>query len=202
MFRPKHFFSKFQYLLALDQRVGTFVPHDKAIKRSMRLLSVSGFSGPSIFSSSLTTSRNSASASRYLDWSVATAPSAAELSVFHDPPGRISEFALRSRREAIFQRHQDGLPLQVRRSRSHTGRPPILAGYAGDQSASQPRLNVLLPEQIRLIFAPTNRLTSGLGLYQRSSLEWLVEPRPLLLRTSAPPRRNPCRDKLHMLAHN
>src|SRR5438477_4203075 len=85
---------------------------------------------------------------------------------------------------------------------SHTGRPPIPAGHAGDPSASQPRLNVLWPERIRVIFALTERITSGLGSRRRSSLEWLVQPGPLLLRTSAPPRSNPCRDILHMLAHN
>src|SRR5258707_739045 len=84
---------------------------------------------------------------------------------------------------------------------SHTGRPPILAGHVGDLSASQPRLNVLWPERIRAILAPTERLTSGLGSRRRSSLEWLVQPGPLLLRTSALPRRNPCGDTLRILAH-
>src|SRR5262249_1357468 len=83
---------------------------------------------------------------------------------------------------------------------SHTGPPPIPAGYAGDLSASQPRLNVLLLEHFRVVFAPNRRLTSGLESHQRFSSDWLVQSGLLLLGTSAPPRRNPCRETLHMLA--
>src|SRR5262249_31944455 len=105
------------------------------------------------------------------------------------------------RRELSSQLQQAVLAQQVRSMQSHIGCPPIRADHARDPSVSQLQLNVLLPEQIPLIFSPTKPLTSGIGSHPRSWLDWLVERRPRLLGTSAPPRHNFCRDTLHMLAH-